>query len=51
MAQTKKALPTTIKENNKTLITTPPQVELVVVGDHLEFDNSINPGVFVGNLH
>ena len=47
----KRATPVTIKENNKVLITTPPAVNLVVVGDHLEFDqNGINKGVVVGGI-
>lgn len=51
MAKGKTATPTTIKENNKVIITTPPAVELVVVGDHLEFDKSATErGVRVGGI-
>jgi hypothetical protein len=47
----KKATLVTIKENNKVLITTPPAVNLVVVGDHLEFDKSqTERGVVVGGI-
>lgn len=47
----KKAVPITTKENNKTVIINPSNVELVVVGDHLEFDKQVTEkGVTVGGI-
>jgi hypothetical protein len=51
MAKGKNATPVTIKENNKVVVTSPPPVELVVVGDHLAFGNEVDPGVVVGSGH
>lgn len=51
MAQGKSATPVSIKENNKVVVTAAPAVELVVVGDHLEFGNDVNKGVVVGSGH
>jgi hypothetical protein len=44
-----RATPVSIKENNKTIANTT-VYDLVVVGDHLEFDKSeTEKGVIVGN--
>jgi hypothetical protein len=51
MAQGKTATPVSIKENNKVVVTPAAPVELVVVGDHLEFGNDVNKGVVVGSGH
>ena len=48
MAQSKKATPVAVKQNNNVLITPPTPVELNVVGDHLEYDpKGVNAGVIV----
>lgn len=48
MATSKTATPVSIIENNKNVITATTPIELVVVGEHLEFDpHKINAGVIV----